>query len=71
MDRTAVDEAYAQAGPPDADGWVELDLAVENLHVAQHQLIALGANVEVLDPPQLRAALAATGEAMAKRNADR
>lgn len=71
MDRAAVEEAYAHAGPPDADGWVELDLAVESLHVAEHQLIALGAHVEVLDPPQLRAALAATGAAMAARNAPR
>jgi predicted DNA-binding transcriptional regulator YafY len=69
MDRTAVDEAYATAGPPDADGWVELDLAVESIHVAEHQLMVLGSQVEVLDPPQLRAALAATGEAMARRNA--
>lgn len=71
MDRTAVNEAYAHAGPPDADGWVELDLAVESLHVAEHQLMVLGSQVEVLDPPKLRAALAAAGEAMAKRNAAR
>jgi predicted DNA-binding transcriptional regulator YafY len=69
MDRTAVEEAYAKADPPDADGWVELDLAVESIHVAEHQLVVLGAQVEVLDPPQLRAALAATGAAMAARNA--
>jgi predicted DNA-binding transcriptional regulator YafY len=71
MDRTAVNEAYAHAAPPAADGWVELDLAVESLHVAEHQLLVLGAQVEVLDPPSLRAALAATGAAMAARNAAR
>ena len=71
MDRAAVEEAYAKADPPDADGWVELDLAVESVRVAEHQLLALGPNVEVLDPPQLRAALAAAGAAMAARNAPR
>jgi predicted DNA-binding transcriptional regulator YafY len=71
MDRTAVDEAYAAAGAPDGEGWIELDLAIENLHVAEHQLLALGAHVEVLDPPQLRAALAAAGVALAKLNAAR
>jgi len=69
MDRNAVNEAYAHAGLPDADGWVELDLAVESVHVAEHQLLVLGAHVEVLDPPELRAALAAHGAAMAARNA--
>jgi predicted DNA-binding transcriptional regulator YafY len=68
MDRNAVDEAVAKAAPPEADGWVELDLAVESVRVAEHQLVALGANVEVLDPPRLRAALAETGRRMAARN---
>jgi predicted DNA-binding transcriptional regulator YafY len=71
MDRGAVEEAYAKAGPPDADGWVELDLAVESVRIAEHQLMAIGAAVEVLEPPQLRAALAAAGAAMAARNAPR
>ena len=71
MDRTAVAEAEAAAGPPDADGWVELDLLVESVRIAEHQLMALGGAVEVLDPPQLRAALAAAGAAMAARNAPR
>jgi predicted DNA-binding transcriptional regulator YafY len=69
MGRTAVGDAAAAASPPDADGWVELNLAVESIHVAEHQLLALGAQIEVLDPPRLRAALAAAGAAIAARNA--
>jgi predicted DNA-binding transcriptional regulator YafY len=68
--RGPVEEALAVAGPPDEEGWIELDLAVENLRIAQHELTALGDAVEVLHPPQLRAALAAIGERMAARNAD-
>ncbi|WP_027342263.1 helix-turn-helix transcriptional regulator [Hamadaea tsunoensis] len=65
----AVEEALAHAGPPDAEGWIELDLPVESLHVAEHQLVALGDQIEVLDPPSLRAAIAAVGARMAARNA--
>jgi hypothetical protein len=43
-------------------------VAVETLHVAEHQLIALAPDVEVLDPPQLRAALAEVGRRLAARN---
>ncbi|HEX6685050.1 MAG TPA: WYL domain-containing protein [Candidatus Limnocylindrales bacterium] len=69
LGQPVVDEAVAAAGPADAEGWLELDVAVESLTVAEHQLTALGADVEVLDPPELRAALAAIGAAMAARNA--
>jgi predicted DNA-binding transcriptional regulator YafY len=56
-------------GPPDHDGWHEVAVAVESEEVAADQLTALGPDVEVLDPPSLRAALAAAGAAMAARNA--
>jgi len=68
LGRSSVDE-LGDATPPDADGWVELDLAVESLHIAQHQLIALTPDVEVLEPPQVRAALADAGRQLAARNA--
>lgn len=62
-------EAIAAAGEPDGDGWRGLTLAVESEEVAASQLVALGAEIEVLEPLSLRAALAATGEAIARRNA--
>lgn len=49
------DAALAEAGPPDADGWIRVRLAVESLRHACWQLMRLGASVEVLDPPELRA----------------
>jgi predicted DNA-binding transcriptional regulator YafY len=70
-DHDAALKAIAQAGPPDAEGWRELELDVEGIRVAAGQLTALGGEVEGLDPPELRAALAAAGLALAARNAPR
>jgi predicted DNA-binding transcriptional regulator YafY len=67
LGRTTVEE-LGSTGPPSSDGWVELDLLVESLHVAEHQLVALAPDVEVLDPPQLQAALADMGRRLAARN---
>lgn len=69
--RVSADPALDAAGPADDEGWRTLDLRVEGLDVAASQLIGLGDHVEVLEPPELRARLAATGAAIAARNADR
>jgi predicted DNA-binding transcriptional regulator YafY len=68
-DHDAALRAIAHAGEPDGEGWREVELDVENVQVAAGQLTALGGEVEALDPPELRAALAATGAALAARNA--
>lgn len=68
-DGDAAVRAIATAAPADAEGWRELQLDVESVDVAGHQLVALGDQVEALDPPELRAALAAYGAALAARNA--
>jgi predicted DNA-binding transcriptional regulator YafY len=68
-DRAAAEEALAAAGPPDADGWVEVDLAVEAEDVAFGQLIALAPDVEVVAPARLRAVFADVGARLAARNA--
>ncbi|MGH8965294.1 MAG: helix-turn-helix transcriptional regulator, partial [Actinomycetes bacterium] len=70
-DHDAALRAIAHAGPPDRDGWRELELEVESLEVAAGQLTALGGEVEALDPTELRTALAAAGAALAARNAPR
>ncbi len=64
-DRTAAAEALAAAGPPDAAGRITAVLRVESLAVAREQFLALGAECEVLGPPQLRADLAAAARGMA------
>ncbi len=51
--------ATAGAGAPDGPGWVVTRLPVESVEVAYQQLLQLGPEVEVLDPPELRARLAA------------
>ncbi|WP_320775442.1 helix-turn-helix transcriptional regulator [Streptomyces sp. CRN 30] len=54
VDRQVAREALAAAGPPDADGWIELTLPVESADVAHAQLGSLGPEAEVLAPPELR-----------------
>ena len=69
MAPTAATEAAAAAGPPDAEGWRTVEVAVESATIALTQLTALGAHVEVLAPHALRAALAEQALATAARNA--
>lgn len=69
VDPDAAARAVAGAGAPDADGWRELRLDVEDVHVAAGQLVALAGEVEALDPPALRSALHAAGLALAAHNA--
>jgi predicted DNA-binding transcriptional regulator YafY len=54
----AVQEATAEAGEPDADGWVRTRLPVESIDVAYTYVLRLGPEAEVLEPPSLRARLA-------------
>ncbi|MEQ0559105.1 WYL domain-containing protein [Amycolatopsis sp. NEAU-NG30] len=53
---------------PDATGWAEAELALEDDEIGLGQLVALSPGVEVLDPPSLRAALARVGAELAARN---
>jgi predicted DNA-binding transcriptional regulator YafY len=60
--------AVSAAGEPDADGRRCVELALESVEVAVSQLASLGGAVEVLSPPELRAALAAHGAGLSERN---
>jgi predicted DNA-binding transcriptional regulator YafY len=62
----AVREAEASAGEPDEQGWVIIRLPVESPDVAYGQLLSLGPEVEVLEPPQLRTRLAAAAHRLAE-----
>ncbi|MGP4001990.1 helix-turn-helix transcriptional regulator, partial [Streptomyces sp. 8N706] len=70
-DRTAAREAVARAGPPDPAGRVTLTLPVESVDVAYGQLLALGPEAEVLEPPELRDRLARAAERTAALYAGR
>lgn len=54
VDRVAARDALDAAGPPGADGWVTVTLPVESWDVAYGQLLALGPELEVLEPAALR-----------------
>ncbi|GIH90998.1 helix-turn-helix transcriptional regulator [Planobispora siamensis] len=58
----AVDET---AGPPDARGWVTAGVPIESLTHARTEFLKLGAEVEVLEPAELRARMAETAHALA------
>lgn len=61
--------ALADAGPPDAEGWLLVDLPVETPAVAVGDLLRLGTEAEVLGPPELRTAVARTAAELAERYA--
>ncbi|MBX6387661.1 MAG: WYL domain-containing protein [Frankia sp.] len=64
----AVARAASQtASAPDADGWVRAVLPIESVRHARHQLLVLGPELEVLDPPELRAALALAARGLVER----
>ncbi len=44
----------AEAGPPDADGWVTLALAFKSFEMARARILSFGRGVEVLEPRALR-----------------
>ncbi|MEU5259893.1 YafY family protein [Amycolatopsis sp. NPDC021455] len=66
-----VADTVVSLGTPDEQGWAEAELALEDDEIGLGQLVALSPGVEVLEPPELRAALAAIGAEVATRNAQR
>lgn len=44
----------AQAGPPDAEGWLTLSMTLETLGMARSYVLGFGTMVEVLEPQELR-----------------
>jgi len=43
----------AEAGPPDAEGWIRLELSFESFHTARDRILSFGRGVEVLAPRAL------------------
>ena len=58
--------AHASASPPDEQGWVTVTLPIESVQHAHAAFLKLGAEAEVLAPPELRVQLAATAQALAR-----
>ncbi|MDT0461570.1 helix-turn-helix transcriptional regulator [Streptomyces gibsoniae] len=66
VDPVSARAALAAADAPDGPGWVTVTLPVESEEVAHAQLTALGAEVEVLSPPGLRALFARDAQRIAR-----
>ena len=63
-------EALESAVPTAPDGWCEIVVRSETLEVAHDELLRLGRSFSVVDPPELRAMLRASGRAIAGHHAD-
>jgi predicted DNA-binding transcriptional regulator YafY len=61
----ASEAAEAQHRPCKPKGWVKAEIPIESVPLAARQLLRLGAEVEVLAPAQLRAAIAREAESVA------
>jgi predicted DNA-binding transcriptional regulator YafY len=61
-------DTVVSLGSPDAEGWASAELALEGGEIGLGQLVALSPGVEVLEPVELRAALAGIGAEIAARN---
>jgi len=59
--------ALEAAEPPGQDGWRVLTLSFEHERAAVHRLAGFGDQVEVLDPPSVRAELLATAREILDR----
>jgi predicted DNA-binding transcriptional regulator YafY len=51
------EDLLQRVSPPDAGGWVTLELLFESLPAARTRLLGLGRAVEVLEPEALRNSL--------------
>jgi predicted DNA-binding transcriptional regulator YafY len=67
IDRVSADMAVASATEPDGEGWVEVVIPTESLDYAHDDLLRLGPDIEVLEPPELRQRLTTTAKALADR----
>jgi predicted DNA-binding transcriptional regulator YafY len=54
------------AGPPGEDGWLITTVPIESIKQGHIELLKLGAEAEVLDPPELRARFAETARDLAR-----
>jgi len=58
--------ARAGAGPPGDDGWLTTTVPIESVRHGHTELLKLGADAEVLDPPELRALFAVTARGLGR-----
>ncbi len=61
----AAAQAVAEAGVAEPDGWIRAVVPIESVEHACREFLALGPDIEVLEPPALRARLAGAARATA------
>ncbi|MGW0480352.1 helix-turn-helix transcriptional regulator [Nonomuraea sp. NPDC003214] len=66
MGAEVVTAALEAGGEPDAEGWRTLTVPVESIRHARWLLLRMGADVEVLGPPELRGLMAEAVTALGK-----
>jgi predicted DNA-binding transcriptional regulator YafY len=49
-----IEKKISQAGPPDSEGWLKLELAFESFNAARDRILGFGRGVEVLAPQALQ-----------------
>jgi len=57
--------------PPEADGWVRLEMIFEEEHGAREFILSFGPQIEVVDPPALREQVIAAAAGIARLYAER
>ncbi|WP_158882513.1 helix-turn-helix transcriptional regulator [Amycolatopsis anabasis] len=67
LEPALVEAARETATEPDADGWVQVTIPIESPGHTLPELLKLGADAEILTPPELRAQLTETLKAMTRR----
>jgi predicted DNA-binding transcriptional regulator YafY len=60
-------QALDETGTPEPDGWIRAVLPIESLDQAHRAFLALGTDVEVIAPPELRDRIAGTVRVLAAR----
>lgn len=63
----AARRARAGMSDPDDEGWTTTQLPIESVRHGHHALLQLGEHIDVLEPAELRDAIAATATALAAR----
>src|SRR5260221_905539 len=53
------------ASPPDQDGWVRAVVLIESTENAQSEFLRLGADIEIIDPTELRAPISTVARGLA------
>ncbi|OLF17216.1 helix-turn-helix transcriptional regulator [Actinophytocola xanthii] len=68
LDADLVADVLERTGTPDPDGWTEVVLPLERPDIAAGQLLALGPEVEVVEPAEVRALFVAAAQRMVDRH---